>query len=43
MSPLTTSMFMTDMLLWWILDSVPLPLVIKLKIIKEVVSSVMEI
>ena len=35
MCPLTTSMFMTNMLLWWILDSVPLPLVIEPKILKE--------
>jgi len=28
-------MFMTYMLLWWILDSVPLPLVIKPKILEE--------
>jgi len=28
-------MFMTNMLLWWTLDSVPLRLVIKPKILKE--------
>jgi len=35
MCTLTMSMFMANMLLWWILDSVPLPLVIKPKILKE--------
>ena len=35
MGPLTTTMFMTNMLLWWTLDSVPLRLVIKPKILKE--------
>jgi len=35
-SPLATSMPMTDsMLLWWTLDSVPLPVVIKPKVVKE--------
>ena len=28
-------MFMTNMLLWWILDCVPLPLEIKLNVLKE--------
>jgi len=28
-------MFMTNKLLWWTLDSVPLPLVTKLKILKK--------
>ena len=32
---LTASMFMTNKLLWWTLDSVPLPLPIKPKILKE--------
>jgi len=40
---LTTYMFMTNMLLWWILDNVPLPLVIEPKILKEALSSGMEI
>jgi len=35
MFPLTTYMFMTNMLLWWIIDSVPLPRVVKPKILKE--------
>ena len=35
MGLLTTSMFVTNMLLWWTLDSVALRLVIKLKILKE--------
>jgi len=35
MCPLTTSMFMTNMLLWWTLDSAPLRLVIKPKILKK--------
>ena len=35
MGPLTTTMFMANMLLWWTLDSVPLRLVIKPKILKE--------
>jgi len=33
--PLTTSMFIANMLLWWTLDSAPLRLVIKPKIPKE--------
>jgi len=33
---LTTSMFMTNMLLWWKLDSVLLPLLIKPNVLKEV-------
>jgi len=36
MSLTATVMFMTSsMLLWWTLDSVPLPLVIKPKVVKE--------
>jgi len=36
MRPPATVMFMTNnMLLWWTLDSVPLPLVIKPKLVKE--------
>jgi len=42
MCPLTTYMFMTNMLLWWILDNVPLPLVIEPKILNEALSSGME-
>jgi len=36
MCPIATSMFMTDStLLWWTLDSVPLPVVIKPKVVKD--------
>ena len=35
MCPLTMSMFMTDMLLWWTLHSVRLPILIKSKAVKE--------
>ena len=35
MCPVTTSMFMANMLLWWTLDSVQLRLVINPKILKE--------
>jgi len=36
MCPSATVMFMTNsMLLWWALDSVPLPLVTKPKVVKE--------
>jgi len=36
MRPPATVMFVTNsMLLWWTLDSVPLPLVIKSKVVKE--------
>jgi len=35
MCPVTASMCMTNMLLWWTLDSVPLRIVIKPKILKE--------
>jgi len=35
-APLATSMFVTNsMLLWWTLGKVPLPLVIKLKVVEE--------
>ena len=40
MCPPDTVIFMTSsMLLWWSLDSVPLPLVIKPKVVKEAASA----